>query len=275
MDLYLAFFLILFLASTPIAVLCAHIYEHDHFLCAIVNSYAFSVGMIGLYAYPFFDTRLKLDGRIHKATMNWILWLSVFTEIVFQIPHNLLVKQLYEVRGSALEWPFFSYGLSDSRWNDYHHGTGLAPEVWLINLNDAGLGIVVAIALFCYKYQIRSRDSRRSALAVGSGNGGCGDADDSCPCVLPGRFNWAIVLALVTVFRDATLWRETVEYMWDHHRKGYPFTTTDPIYRPHAIAILWLVNIVWLIAPISTIFWAHNCIMKCITAATHQTKKAA
>jgi hypothetical protein len=33
-----------------------------------------------------------------------------------------------------------SYGLSDDRWNNYQNGTSLLPPVWLINVNDAGLG---------------------------------------------------------------------------------------------------------------------------------------
>ena len=36
--------------------------------------------------------------------------LTCFTEIVFQIPHNLLVRQLHEWKGTILEYPFYVYG---------------------------------------------------------------------------------------------------------------------------------------------------------------------
>lgn len=168
--------------------------------------------------------------------MNWIVWLSVFTEIVFQIPHNLLVRQLQEHKGTAFEWPFYTYGLSDSRWNDYHGGDGLAPEVWLINLNDGCLGLLVAVFFMAFR-QYESEDGKMKAK---------------------------VLLCLAVLFRDATLWRETVEYFWDHHRKHYPYTTTDAAFRCHAIACLWLVNLIWLVAPFVTIFWTYNTVKEVI-----------
>jgi hypothetical protein len=45
-------------------------------------------------------------------------------------------------------------------------------------------------------------------------------------------------------------------YMFDHHRKGYPYTTADPALRPHGIALLWLINVMWLVAPLLTLVWA-------------------
>jgi len=62
-------------------------------------------------------------------------------------------------------------------------------------------------------------------------------------------------LVISTIFRDATLFRETVEYMYDHHYGGYQHTTTNELYRSHGIAILWLINGLWLVAPIITCVW--------------------
>jgi hypothetical protein len=183
-----------------------------------------------IYIYHSLNSFLIYIYRIRTATINWIIWLSVFTEIIFQIPHNIFVKQLHDIKGSVIEWPFYSYGLSDSRWDDYQEGTGLVPEVWLINYNDAGLGLLVLLALL---YHQSNKNTPRAVMSK-------------------------VLFILVVIFRDATLWRETVEYMFDHHRKGYPYTTEDPTYRWHAIAILWIVNGVWLIAPISSVVWAYN-----------------
>jgi len=47
-----------------------------------------------------------------------------------------------------------SYGLSDDRWNNYHNGTGLAPQVWLINVNDAGLGLCCPAYAAFFLYQV-------------------------------------------------------------------------------------------------------------------------
>eukprot|EP00300_Choanocystis_sp_HF-7_P035083 c48354_g1_i1.p2 GENE.c48354_g1_i1~~c48354_g1_i1.p2 ORF type:complete len:250 (-),score=40.70 c48354_g1_i1:21-770(-) len=220
-----------FLLSTPIAVAAVFLGGQDRHWVAIANSYGFSIGYNLLYAYPllfpFLTSAKGFKERLHKATMNWIVWLTVFTELSFQIPHNLFVKELHAIKGSVLEWPFFSYGQSDNRWNSYNGGSGLAPEVWLINVNDAALGALVLLALI---HQVRSSGWARPSLP----------------------------LILVTLFRDATLFRETVEYMWDHHRKNYPHTTHDPILRPHAIACLWLINIAWLVAPLLTVVWASQ-----------------
>jgi hypothetical protein len=145
------------------------------------------------------------------------------------------VRYLHDLKGSAIEWPFYSYGLSDSRWNDYSatgvsERVGLEPVVWLINCNDAILGILVLTALLYYRW---CKKTPRESMS-------------------------RVILVLCVVFRDATLWRETVEYMFDHHTKGYPYTTNDSVYRVHAIALLWIVNGVWLIAPVTSLVWGYN-----------------
>lgn len=248
-DVLKFLFLAIFFLSSPVAVYCVYMLQYNRPLCAVVNSYAFSIAMICLYLYPFLSN-LTWEHRIHKATMNWIVWLSVFTEVVFQIPHNLFVKQLHEAEGTPIEWPFYSYGLSDSRWSNYHGGTGLAPEVWLINVNDAFFGILVGLFYIWYL-----RSLNKSPF-------------ESCKV--------KVMFAIIVLFRDATLWRETVEYLWDHYRKGYPYTTDLVGYRTHAIACLWTVNIIWLVAPCISSLWTYNCIIELIStsAATRATKKA-
>ena len=230
--------LTLFLFSSPI---CAAIgfgyirapYGMSRAQVAVANSYLFSAGMILLYALPFLQRSSKkaltMRNRVHSATMEWIVWLSVFTEIAFQIPHNLFPSLLEAHKGSLAEWPFYAYGLSDERWSNYNGGTGLDFDVWLINANDAILGLIVLAAL---------------VLQGGSGR-------------TPSPF-----LVIATLFRDATLWRETVEYMSMHHRSGYALTTRDPQLRGHAIACLWLVNGIWLVAPLITAAWAYDCMQQ-------------
>jgi hypothetical protein len=210
------YFLALFLSSAPIAALAVFNFGQldNAKYWAIGNSYVFSTGMIGLYIYPFFQSG-SFASHLHTATMNWIVWLSVFTELIFQSTHNLFVEQLHKFRGTIFEWPFYSYGLSDARWSNYNDGKGLDPVVWLINWNDFGLGLLVGICFVWYRIEKNSQSSSRRQSSV--------------------------VLVLVTVFRDATLWRETVEYMWDHHRLDYMHTISDPVLRPHAIACLWTV----------------------------------
>lgn len=225
--------LFVFFVSTPISQAFVFLLGKEREKWAIINGYAFSIPMVVLYIYPFFFSQLSFPQKLEVATTNWIIWLSVFTELLFQIPHNLLVSQLHSIQGSALEWPFYSYGLSDSRWNEYNGGSGLDAEVWLINANDFILGAAVAVAML-YNHRRKSDKS-------------------------------FVIFALLVIFRDATLWRETVQYMFDHHRLGYPYTTNNPDYRIHAILILWLVNCVWLVAPIFSVVWAFNKVFQIIS----------
>jgi hypothetical protein len=221
-----------FMASAPLAMIAVFGYGWDRYSTAFLNSYGFSTAMVALYLYPFLwpasFKQFPFLQRLELATMNWIIWLSAFTEVTFQIPHNLMVRQFHEHQGEALEWPFFAYGLSDSRWSDYHGGTGLDPYVWFINVNDAALGLVVLVALL-YKWH---SPKERNLQAT-------------------------IILCIAVLFRDATLFRETVEYLCDMHVKGYPFTISDPRYHRHGIICLWLVNIVWLIAPVLSPIWTY------------------
>lgn len=83
-------------------------------LQAILNSYTFSVAYCLLYMYPFFSPLRMHDGdfwsRLRTAHGHWVVWMSCFTEIVFQIAHNVFVPQLNELKGTMVEWPFFRYG---------------------------------------------------------------------------------------------------------------------------------------------------------------------
>lgn len=224
--------LVFFFCSTPLSLAALHLeLAADKILCALANGYGFSIGYVILYLGALLlPTRNSVSqgrqgswrDRLHVAHLWWIYVLTIFTQIVFQIPHNLLSAWLQKNQGSILEWPFFSYGLCDARWSDYHGAdrVGLVPAVWLINLNDAGLGVVCLLALLF--------------------------ADQTST-------------VLLLLFRDATLFRETVEYLWEHHRLGYPYTIQEPVWaRPHAIAILWIINFLWLVAPLLGVVWAHD-----------------
>ncbi len=220
-----------FLASTPVAVYAVFALGGDREWWALANSYSFSTAYVVLLVWPL------VCGRLDAAVANWVVWLTCFTQIVFQIPHNALVRTLHSRRGSLLEWPFFAYGVSDARWSTYTDrfwgvraaaadDVGLPPEVWLINWNDGFLGLVVLLALLA---------ARRAP-----------------PASAPRLF---FLLALL--FRDATLFRENLEYMLlQHHMPGYPHTTSDPARRPHALACLWLVNGPWFVGPPLTFVWA-------------------
>jgi len=227
MDIVQIASLLLFLGSTPIAMFFVFVLGQDRHFWAIANNYGFTFGMNLLFIYPFvLPSYGSFSKRVNTAIMNWIIWVTLFTQIIFQIPHNLFVSTLHQMRGTVVEWPFWSYGLSDSRWSNYHDGKGLAEEVWFINWNDAGLGLLVLFAFLYFRYS-----HTRSSY---------------------------ILFILVTLFRDATLWRETVEYMIQHHQLGYPLTIHDDTWRKHAIAGLWLINFAWLIAPLVTVIWAYQ-----------------
>jgi hypothetical protein len=224
--------LLVFFGSTPMSLAVLHLQSGaDKIVCALANGYGFSMGYVMLYLGALLlstrnsstqGRRGSWRDRLHVAHLWWVYLLTIFTQIVFQMPHNLLPTWLHEHKGCVIEWPFFSYGLSDQRWSDYHAGAsvGLDPAAWLINVNDAGLGVLCLLAILFA--------DRTSAV-------------------------------LLLLFRDATLFRETVEYMWDHHRLGYPHTIQEPAWaRPHAIAILWIVNFLWLVAPLLGVVWAHD-----------------
>lgn len=159
----------LFLTSTPIAMVAVFGFGQDRTWWSIANSYGFSIGMCGMYLAPLITT-----GK-HAATQMWIIWITCFTEIFFQVQHNVLVQQLHSHRGTIWEWCFASYGLSDARWSNYNSGTGLEFAVWLINLNDSLLGGIVFLCLILH-WQNPDVKERR------------------------------LCLILATLFRDATLW---------------------------------------------------------------------
>ena len=247
--------LTIFLGSTPAVCIAVFGFDGDREWWTVVNSYCFSVAMDLLYLWPLVSplSGQAFTERLHDATMNWVLWMSCFTQVAFQVPHNLLVPQLRAAKGTLPEWPFFSYGLSDGRWSDYgaeEEGAALAPAVWLINVNDAALGLVVLGAFVMQRQQQQQQQLQQLQQQQQQ-------QERRAAC------NWSLVFVLALVFRDATLWRETVEYMWDHHKAGYPHTASalalkDPSLRPHLIAILWTVNGVWLVAPLLTAVWAYQ-----------------
>ena len=67
----------------------------------------------------------------------------------------------------------------------------------------------------------------------------------------------ALFFVLTLLFRDATLFRETVECLLvQHHMAGYPHTVADPLLRAHAIACLWWsINGPWVVVPLLSFAW--------------------
>jgi len=178
--------LFLLLASTPVAVILAFVFDYPREWCAICNSYAFSFAFLGLYLAPMMSPLVtgnpSWNQRLALSMDNWILYLTCFTEVI-QIAHSLTPQALYAHLDKPQEWAFYSYSLSDKRWRDYTPDRGntftLPFEVNLINWNDGILGMI-CLALWVWARAKPSRQTR-----------GC--------------------LAVGVVFRDATLWRETVE----------------------------------------------------------------
>ena len=224
--------------STPVSVYLVHYGgwvgaaadPHLRTVIALANGYAFSSALFFLWLYPIsgWPGCGTWRERARMATRHWLWFLSGFTVVFFQSLHSWGTQLLFEQKGGPLEWPFESYSLSDSRWRDYGLGAGLPPYVHYINVNDVCLSVLVLIALITRYMQ-------------------CGSFSKLSP--------WLLCIAL---FRDTTVFRETVEYLWEHHANGYPYTIADPLYRPHAIAILYLVNICWIIAPLLTLWVAYD-----------------
>jgi len=172
------------LASTPVALILAFVYDYPKEWCAIANSYAFSTAFMELYLGPLMSPLVTGNpcwgNRLALAMDNWILYLTCFTELI-QIVHSLTPQALHTHLGQPQEWAFYFYSLSDKRWRDYTlDGKTLLPfEADLINWNDSILG-ALRLALRAWAKTNSSRQSQ-SCLAVG------------------------------VLFRDSTLWRETVE----------------------------------------------------------------
>ena len=222
---------------------------------AFTNMYIFSVGLLGLYIYPWFIPGYTWFERLEKMTFNWLA-LSVFEEMFFQVTHNLIEGYLYRVqgKGSVLEWPYFVYGLCDSRWNDYSFNKGLAWEIYTNNMLEGGSGTIIIIILFLEKYYWKISkhidESELNQNIVSHVNS------------QRKRYPHSLLLILVIIFRDAMLFRQTFSYMSDQHLENYPFSFRNSsgdfpnAFRPLAIGGLWFINGIWLIAPITSLFWA-------------------
>ncbi len=237
--------LALFLASTPCTMAAVFLFDGDRARWACYNGIAFSTAFIMLFLGPLLspcvvERRKDGDGarfsaRLLLAMDNWILWLTCFTQIGIQIPHSLFAKFFWDNRGGVVEWPFYAYGLSDRRWSEYTHDGGktfgLDGYVELINWNDGLLGVCVFAAYLYRKRQLQIGD----ALSMRTST---------------------VALVLAVVFRDATLWRETVEYLGQHFLSGHAFSTIDPEVRGLAIANIYLINGLWILAPMLSPVWA-------------------
>ena len=121
-------YLSLFLASTPVTVIAVFWFGGDRRTFGVYNGVAFSTAFLLLFLSPLLsplvraknhDKHVAFRERLKLSMDNWILWLTCFTQIAIQIPHNIFPKFLWDHRGSVVEWPFYAYGLSDSRWSNY------------------------------------------------------------------------------------------------------------------------------------------------------------
>jgi hypothetical protein len=247
-PLYLA----IFLAATPLACVAVYGFGADRAAAALCNGCAFSAAFWLLFLSPLVNPFVVVTpraagsafrARLRLATENWILWLTCFTQIAIQIPHNLFPAFLHRHRGGVVEWAFFAYGLSDRRWSEYTPDGGktfaLADEVQLINWNDGLLGIVVLLAFLHWR---SSNTTKKKGNNTGYSKGA------------------SVALALAVVFRDATLWRETVEYLGQHYYSSHAFTTDDPAHRTVAIYLVYAINGLWIIAPMLSPLWAWHLI---------------
>jgi len=220
-------FLVQLTVSTPIVVLLVHVLEavRDVELWQTLNSYVFSSAMCLLWLYPFVWPGCgSLYERATMATQYWHWFLAGIVVVLFQSLHNWGAPLLHAQKGLPLAWPFEAYALSDSRWIEFNGGRGLPEYVYAINCNDVLLSLVTLIFTLVERVRLGSFAA------------------------------FSPLVAALALFRDATMWRETVEYLWDHHHRSYPWTTTSPTYRPHAIANLYLVNAVWILGPMVNVW---------------------
>lgn len=65
-----------------------------------------------------------------------------------QVPHNLFPAWIDSKKGEIWQWPFVGYAVCDSRWKQFNP---IPAEVWLINANDASLGLLVVFTYFIAK----------------------------------------------------------------------------------------------------------------------------
>lgn len=201
----------------------------------IVNGLCFSSAMCMVWLWPLIGPGYgSWRNRARAATFNWHLWLSGMVVIAFQSLHNWCVPLLAANRGKALNWAFETYALSDDRWIAYQDDGWLPLYVYYINVNDVCLSVLVLASM------LLARNGRFSAAYT-----------------------------VISVFRDATMFRETVEYLYDQHFLGYPYSTSGPL-RSHAIVVLWLVNICWIISPMLNVWVAIDRIQEAVgKAKTH------
>jgi hypothetical protein len=225
---------LLFLAqlalSTPVVVVLLHITHtvSDVDLWATINAYAFSTAMVLLWVYPFVWPGCgSFYERALMATQHWHWYLAGIVVVAFQSLHNWGAPLLHAHKGQPLAWSFEAYAMSDRRWTEFNDGRGLDDYVFAINCNDVGLSAIALLATLIERIRLGSFSA------------------------------FSPIVTVLALFRDATMWRETMEYLYEHHRLGYPHTISGP-YRPHAIANLYLVNVIWITGPMLNIWVASQ-----------------
>lgn len=206
----------------------------------VLNTHLTAAGINGLFIYPFILLLFGMyNGKqcLNKAVQNWI-YLSCFEEVIFQIPHNVFSKYIYSIQGSGnlLEYPFYVYGLSDSEWNNYYYGSGLSWQVFTCNTFEGGSGLILTL-LQIYLYLFDSPKNKKINNRMS---------------------NMRLIFILLVVFRDAGLFRQTVSYLLDQHVANYPYSIQHNLYRNFAVAGLYTINGLWIIAPMFTIIWAFK-----------------
>ena len=215
----------------------------DSLCFSVYSGIAAGIGISGLYFYPWILLNKPISERLKIATMNWIS-LSVFEELVFQIPHNALLSLIYEYQGpysEYIKYVFFAYGLADSRWNDFNPENyfGLPWGVWTKNLLEGAGGFAILVTFLYQKFANQKTTS---------------DVIKSLPFLL------------VVLFRDAMLFRQNFSYLTDQHMENYIYSLSHEFgYRNESIAVLYLINAIWSIAPVTTAIWVFSTIEERIT----------
>jgi len=239
-------FLVQLALSTPLVSLIVHGLEwsRDLTFWQTVNAYAFSTALCALWVYPLvWPGYGSFFRRANMATQHWHWFLSGVVVVLFQALHNWGAPLLHAHKGRPLAWSFEAYALSDSRWTEFNDGAGLDDYVFAINCNDVGLSFIALVALYVERRRLGSWTA------------------------------FSPIVTTIALFRDATMWRETVEYLYQHHSLGYPYTTQGE-YRAHAIANLYLVNIIWIVGPMLNVWVAAENIKRAIAKAKGEKKLA-
>lgn len=142
------FALCLIFLSTPLSLWFVYNDGEPPLEFGVANLYSLSIGSLLLFIFPLLSPfSTPFFSRLHSSTKNWI-FLSLLSCFIFYIPITLL-NYLYISADNMIEststsvsngcgydnlmvdgnlgswwtWPFFVFGIVDTRWNIFQKGS--------------------------------------------------------------------------------------------------------------------------------------------------------